>query len=66
MKKVKYAVLAGLSSASAFANDVATPDVSTVISDTINNANTVLGAVIAIGGVVLGWKLIRKFFGKTG
>jgi K+ transporter len=66
--KNKLIIAAGLlTGGSLFAQDaVATPDVSTVMSETINNANTVLTAVIAIGGVILAWKLLRKFFSKTG
>jgi hypothetical protein len=65
-KKAKYSLI-GLGSASvAMAEEAASPDVTSVISDTISNANTVLGAAITIGGVVLAWKFVRKFFGKTG
>ena len=67
MKKVSAIAAGLLAGGSLFANDpVSTPDVGTVMQDTINNANIVLTAVIAIGGVILAWKLLRKFFSKTG
>ena len=66
MNKVKIALLSLGSASVAMANEAADPDVSTVISETISNANTVLGSAITIGGVVLAWKFVRKFFAKTG
>ena len=67
MKK-KIALVSGfIASASvAMATAVPTPSVDSIISDTTNVANTVLTSVLAIGAVVLAWKLLRKFFSKTG
>ena len=57
-------------SVSVFADDSASSssgvDVTTIMNETIANANTILAAVLTIGGVVLAWKLLRKFFSKTG
>jgi uncharacterized membrane protein YidH (DUF202 family) len=67
MRKINMIALGLLSAGSVFAQDaVSTPDLDTLITSTVNNANTILGAVLTIGGVILAWKLLRKFFSKTG
>lgn len=66
-KKIALGASYVASSAMVLAQDaVATPSVDSLVGDTTNIANTVLTSVLAIGGVILAWKLLRKFFSKTG
>ncbi len=66
MNKLKAISLALLAPVAIFADEASTIDVESVVTQTENTAMTVLTAAVGIGTIILAWKFVRKFFGKTG
>jgi len=66
MNKSKLISLALFAPFAMYASSEEALSVDSVITQTTSTANTVLAAAIGIGTVVLAWKFVRKFFGKTG